>query len=62
MIHNLYGNLFHFFSDGDKETNVFTLVDRNLLESEYELISAKLHTHVMKQAYILPHVVLSMKI
>ena len=31
--HNLVnGNLFHFFSDGDKETNVFTLVDRNLLE------------------------------
>ena len=41
--HNLFnGNLFHFFSDGDKETNVFTLVDRKFIrKSEYELISAK---------------------
>ena len=58
--HNLVnGNLFHFFSDGDKETNVFTLVDKKFIrKSQYELISTKTrHTHVMKQVYILLYVV-----
>ena len=41
--HNLInGNLFHFFSDVDTETNVFTLVDKKFIrKSEYELISDK---------------------
>ena len=34
--------MFHLNHDGDKETNVFTLVDRKFIrKSEYELISSK---------------------
>tara|TARA_B100002052_G_scaffold214053_1_gene196036 strand:- start:632 stop:1174 length:543 start_codon:yes stop_codon:yes gene_type:complete len=41
--HNLInGNLFHFFSDADMETNVFTLVDKKFIrKSEYKLLSEK---------------------
>ena len=36
------GNLFHFFSDPDMETNVFTLVDKKFIrKSEYKLLSEK---------------------
>ena len=42
-IHNLIkGNLFHFFSHADMETNVFTLVDKKFIrKSEYKLFSEK---------------------
>ena len=41
--HNLInGNLFHFFSDADMESNVFTLVDKKFIrKSEYKLLSEK---------------------
>ena len=36
------GNLFHFFSDTDIETNVYTLVDKKFIrKSEYQIISGK---------------------
>ena len=35
-------NLFHIFSEGELETNVFTLVDKNFIrKNDYEIISKK---------------------
>jgi len=35
-------NLFHIFSDGDVDSNVFTLVDKNFIrKNDYEIISKK---------------------
>ena len=35
-------NLFHIFSEGEIETNVFTLVDKNFIrKNDYEIISKK---------------------